>query len=71
MITSKLGTLMMTIKELPVPSKYIMVTIERDFGRHKSNHEYFFTREEFVQFFEPLREYMMEIENDVSDSIQG
>ena len=43
-----------SVKELPVPPKTIMVTITRDVAGHESRTEMFFEPDEFLNFFEPL-----------------
>jgi hypothetical protein len=64
MITSKLGTVTLTIKEIPIPPNHIMLIMERNVADlHTSTHEYFFTKEEFIEFFEPLVKHHEELKN--------
>jgi hypothetical protein len=64
MITSKQGTLTLTIKEIPIPPKHIMLTMERNVAdSHTSTQEYFFNQEEFIQFFEPLVKHYEELKH--------
>lgn len=69
MITSKQGTITMTIKEIPIPPRHIMLTMERNVAdKHTSIQEYFFDQEEFIKFFEPLVKHYEELKN--ANSIQ-
>lgn len=52
------------IKEIPVPPEMIQVTIETDFGHHKTKKTLFSTREEFLEFWKPLVTYYEGISND-------
>ena len=58
----------MSIKEIPVPPKTIMVTFERDNGVYESRHEMFFEPEQFLEFFEPLVNYYEGVKNDSNGS---
>jgi hypothetical protein len=60
----------MTVQEIPIPPNHIMMKMSRDFGSHTSTHEYYFDKKEFIEFWQPLTQYIMEIENDIPNSIQ-
>jgi hypothetical protein len=46
-----------TVKEITVPPKTIMVEIKRDVAGHESRTEMFFEPHEFLEFFKPLVSY--------------
>jgi hypothetical protein len=70
MITSKLGTLTMSVEEIPVPANHYMVKMTRDFDTHETTHEYYFERKELIEFWQPLTQFIMEIENGISNSVE-
>ena len=65
-VMNTVGPTTLTLKEIPVPPKNIMMILDRDYGVHTSSSEYFFTPEEFLQFFKPLVEYYGQVENEQS-----
>jgi hypothetical protein len=52
------------VKEIPVPPKTIQVTIETDLGPQTTKKQFFASREEFLQFWEPLVNYYGVVKND-------
>ena len=63
MNTAKVGVNTIYIKEIPIPPKTIMVTLEREIGDHISRNELFFEPEGFLEFFKPLVNYYEGVKN--------
>jgi len=52
------------IKDLPIPRGSIWITIETDNGEYTTTQEYFATKEEFLNFFEPIVKKYEELKNE-------
>ena len=46
-----------TVKEIPVPEGMIQTVITTDYETHTTTHEFYGTKQEFLEFFKPLVDY--------------
>lgn len=68
---SKVGVNTIFIKEIPIPPKTIMVTLEKQIGDITSRNELFFEPEGFLDFFKPLVEYYEGVQREQSNKSIG